>query len=73
MDVLNVAAELLGSIHLTSGQLGQLRALDYRLLLEASPRGAAPLPRDEDALRAYVVEEILQMLTPEQRAQLNLS
>lgn len=73
MDVFTVAAELLGDMHLTSGQLGQLRALEYRLLLESVPRDMALLPQEEDARRALVVEEIMQMLTPDQRAQLNLS
>ena len=73
MDVLTVAAELLGDIRLTPGQLGQLRALDYRLLLESLPRDPAPPPGEKaDALRAHIVEEIRRMLTPEQRAQLDL-
>lgn len=71
MNVFTVAEELLGDIHLTSGQLGQLRALEYRLLLESVPRNAALSPAEEEGLRALVVEEILQMLTPDQRAQLN--
>lgn len=73
MDVFIVAEELLGDMHLTSGQLGQLRALNYRLLLKTVPRETPLLPPEEEALRALVVEEILQMLTPDQRAQLNLA
>lgn len=88
MDVFAVAAELLGGIKLTSGQLGQLRALEYRLLLESvrdpvrSPgpedtpagrsgdeRGAEPT--GDPALRAEIEAEILEMLNPEQRADLN--
>jgi hypothetical protein len=72
MDVFTVAAELLGDLHLTSGQLGQLRALDYRLLLESLPEDTAPSAREQDALRALIVAEIMQMLTPDQRAQLGL-
>jgi hypothetical protein len=82
MDVFIIATELLGKLELTSGQLGQLRALEYRLLLESLPprRGASKsaveadpgsVPENEAALRARVVEEIMQMLTPEQRAQLS--
>lgn len=88
MDVFAVAAELLGEMRLTSGQLGQLRALEYRLLLESvrdpvqSPgpegtpagipddeRGAEPAP--DPALRAEIEAEILEMLSPDQRAELN--
>jgi hypothetical protein len=92
MDAFSIAAELLGHIELSSGQLGQLRALDYRLLLEvdrlaksrpARPAagGAAeppppspafePTPEEEAALRASIIPDILEMLTPEQRAALD--
>ena len=87
MDAFTIAAELLGHIELSSGQLGQLRALDYRLLLEferlaksrptrpaeggtAQQPGSAfePTPEEEAALRASIIPDILEMLTPEQRA-----
>jgi hypothetical protein len=88
MDVFTVAGELLGDLKLSSGQLGQLRALDYRLLLESLPSGGEPpgglgtpaparedfpsaVPDEQDALRRVIVDEILQILTPEQHAQLN--
>lgn len=87
MDVFTIAAELLGDLKLTSGQLGQLRALEYRLLLESVRRpgrfpgsaGSTADAMDEPAarlerdvvLRAQIVAEILEMLTPEQRAELN--
>ena len=92
MDAFSIAAELLGDIELSSGQLGQLRALDYRLLLEfdrlaksrptrPTSRDAAgppppssafePTPEEEAALRASIIPDILEMLTPEQRAALD--
>jgi hypothetical protein len=71
MDVFTVAAELLGDLQLTSGQLGQLRALEYRLLLESLRRDHAPSREEEVDLRAEVVDEIVQMLTPDQRARLD--
>ena len=72
MDVFAVAEELLGGIALTSGQLGQIRALDYRLLLESVPRSGQPSMEEEEISRALVVTEIIRMLTPEQRAKLEL-
>lgn len=87
MDVFTVAAEIFGDLKLTSGQLGQLRALEYRLLLDSAGAGGkravagataqdtADEPvawrvRDASA-RAMISAEILEMLTPEQRAELN--
>jgi len=90
MDVFSIASEVLGDLQLSSGQLGQLRALDYRLLLDrrqsrdseaggddrgvpaGKPPGADDLSIDDAAaLRAGIVAEILEMLTPEQRASLD--
>lgn len=88
MDVFTIAAELLGDLKLTSGQLGQLRALEYRLLLESvrgpgkvpgTGAGRADVTEDEPAvsperdivLRTRIEAEILEMLTPEQRAELS--
>jgi hypothetical protein len=45
MDAFSIAKELLGDMKLTSGQLGQLRALDYRLLLERQRLTERPPPR----------------------------
>lgn len=69
MDVFTVAGELLGDVRLTAGQLGQLRALNYRLLLESPPRGGEPSRGDEADLRARIATEIMQMLSPDQLAQ----
>jgi hypothetical protein len=47
LDAFSIATEVLGDLKLTSGQLGQLRALDYRLLLELhrlSERAQARMP-----------------------------
>ena len=88
MDVFAVASDLLGDLRLNSEQLGQLRALEYRLLLESVPRpGRSPAsggetadladeepgaaPARDLALRAEIVAEILEMLTPDQRRALN--
>ena len=70
MDVFTVAEEMLGDLHLTAGQLGQLRALNYRLLLESRPREIALEPGAEEDLRTRIAAEIMKMLSPEQRAQL---
>ena len=63
MDVFTLAAEILGDVQLTSGQLGQLRALEYRLLVESLRETAPPS-------RTQLVNEILEMLTPDQRGAL---
>ena len=63
MDVFTLAAEILGDVRLTSGQLGQLRALEYRLLVESLRETAPPS-------RTQLVDEILEMLTPDQRGAL---
>ena len=55
MDVFTLAAEILGDVRLTSGQLGQLRALEYRLLVESLRETAPPS-------RTQLVDEILEML-----------
>jgi hypothetical protein len=85
MDAFSIAAEMLGDLRLTSGQLGQLRALDYRLLIEidrlsglrrledaTSETSSAfePTPNETAALREMIVGDILEMLTPEQRTML---
>ena len=69
MHVFAAAEELLGDIPLTAGELGQLRAPEYRFLPDPGSREPASLsPREEADLRARIVEEIMQVLTPEQRA-----
>lgn len=66
MHVFAAAEELLGDIPLTAGQL---RGREYRFLPDPGSREPASLsPREEADLRARIVEEIMQVLTPEQRA-----
>jgi hypothetical protein len=75
MDAITVANELLGNLHVSPGQLAQLRALNrkyaqriYTLL--HPPDGP---PRDQLAeaeaadLHARLTADILALLTPEQR------
>jgi hypothetical protein len=75
MNALTVAADILGNISLSPGQLAQLRALNrkyaqraYSLLHESS----APRRELSDAeaadLQAMLVSDILAMLTPEQQS-----
>ena len=86
MDAFSTAAELLGDMQLTSDQLAQLRAINYKYQLEvahrlharkesgptapASPQ-AGLTPQDYASLRAMIVADIQEMLTPEQRAALH--
>ena len=65
MDVFTLAAEILGDVRLTSGQLGQLRALEYRLLVESLRETAPPA-------RTQLVNEILVLLTPDQGGALTI-
>lgn len=79
MSAFTVAAELLGDMELTPGQLAQLRALDmgyqqrlYTVLLEAGHvADATGVPAEPEreviaALRESLEMDVLAMLTPAQ-------
>ncbi|HEU0079669.1 MAG TPA: hypothetical protein VFQ76_18570 [Longimicrobiaceae bacterium] len=80
LDAFSVAAELLGDVPLTPGQLTQLRALDHRYYQElfdrlnppvGPPRTRAELAEEEvAALRALLEAGVRDMLTPGQRRRL---
>jgi hypothetical protein len=86
VDAFTVAAELLGDLQLTSGQLAQLRALNHNywhtvaVLLHpadddersAAPPAAEPsLSAQQTAdLRAMLERDVRRLLTPEQREEL---
>lgn len=60
-----MAERLLRGIELTPGQLAQVRAIDakYQTGLAALKRGGTG---DEESLRARMVHDLREMLTPEQ-------
>ena len=75
MDVFSLAAEMLGGIRLTPGQLSHLQAINTRHQLRVSDllRGTEggdlerPLSHDEEAaLHAHLVSDLREILTPEQ-------
>jgi Spy/CpxP family protein refolding chaperone len=76
MDAFSVAAAVLGDLALTPGQLAQLRALDHRYqqrrfeLLHAPGAGAALAEEEERELRQGMERDVLELLTPEQRGEL---
>jgi hypothetical protein len=85
MNAYSVAAELLGDVELSAGQLSQLRAIDYRYHLEIhrrlherarigrrAPSDPSPElgPEDIAVLRDMLVAAIHELLTPAQRARL---
>lgn len=87
MDAFTVADELIRGIALTADQLARLRAINHRYFsrlfdltrdtpASADPgnmtRGARKLTGQETSqLRAMLVEDILELLTPEQRRTLD--
>lgn len=81
MDVFSLAAEMLGDMALSSGQLAHLRAINTRHYLQVydflrGPDGRIedrPLTEAETAeLHAMLVADILEILSPEQRSALDL-
>ena len=79
MDAFSTAARILGGIELTPGQLAQLRAIDHKwqqrlfdLLHPAGSSGARrePTEAELEALRRGVTDDVLGLLTPEQRGRL---
>jgi hypothetical protein len=87
MDAFTVADELIRGTRLTADQLAQLRAINHRHFsrmyaltrdtTDAAARGnVAPAPRpltrrETSQLRAMLVEDVLQLLTPRQRSALD--
>ena len=80
MDAFTSAAELLGEMPLSAEQLAQLRAIntDHFLRLHAllrAPDGRSeerdPTGEETATLRARLVVDILEMLSPEQREALD--
>lgn len=76
MDAYSVASAVLGDLALTPGQLAELRAIDYRYQrrlferLHAPGAGAAPGEEAERELQRAMVRDILGLLTPAQRSEL---
>ena len=80
MNAYTLAAQLLGDTELSAGQLAQLRTIDaghqQRLFTLLHDGGAArparaPTAQELAALRETIVRDLLEMLTPEQRAALS--
>ena len=76
MDAYGTAARILDGIELTPGQLAQLRAIDHkwqqRLFDLVHPAGSPgtrrePTEAELEALRRGVADDVLALLTPEQR------
>jgi uncharacterized membrane protein len=75
MNALNVAADILGNISPSPGQLAQLRALNrkyaqrvYSLLHESDAIRLELTDAEAADLQAMLVSDILAMLTPEQQS-----
>jgi hypothetical protein len=76
MNVFQLAAELIGDIELSPGQLAQLRALDRKYaqrvytILHGGDSGTPHEPTEAETaeLRAQLTADILDLLTPEQRS-----
>jgi Spy/CpxP family protein refolding chaperone len=73
MNALTVAAQMLGELELTPGQLAQLHALNrkygqrvYALMYDAAPVARELTEAEIAELRAMLASDILAMLTPEQ-------
>lgn len=80
MDAFTTATRILEGIELTPGQLAQLRAIDHRwqqrlfdLLHPAGMAGARREPTEAElaALRRGLTDDVLGLLTPEQRGRLS--
>jgi Spy/CpxP family protein refolding chaperone len=79
MDAFGTAAGMLGDLALTSGQIAQLRAINTKHYLAVHELLRGPDGRAEErdltgaetaTLRAVLVADILEILTPEQRGAL---
>ena len=73
MNAYAMAAQLLGDVELSVGQLAQLRAIDVKYqqrLFTLLHRDDAPPVEEMAELRAMIAADLLEMLTPEQRDEL---
>ena len=80
MNAYTIAAQLLGDVELSAGQLAQLRTIDashqQRLFTLLHDGGAErpvrePTERELESLRESITRDLLGMLTPGQRAALS--